>query len=401
MVALQTPPPSKANSSPQLPLFDAQTGRQNRGLGIFTKTHVKPTPQGFQRVHDFLLQDQSAKLLPKERVCNCLKKRIDKTKNREVKYNEIREKAHWANVQRCGGVWICPVCAKQITEKRREELKTGIDRWKNNHGGSVLLLTLTFSHSMGQPLKGLLLGLRKAMKRFYETTKVQAIFKEMGVKYKINGLEVTFGENGWHPHRHILLLTDHDNPDFDTYRDILADLWIKACVNSGLNAPSMQHGLDIRDGTYAQQYVSKWGLENELTKGHIKKGRNGSMTPFDLLQLSFDDVEVFGKKPSKLWQEFGIAIKGSRQLEWGRGLKKLLGIDEKTDEELAEETEQNAITLRPVDDFIFSLLCHYQKRHEFLQRLEHDWKNGCFGCGETEKLLIEILELELKRQEFT
>ena len=94
MVALQTSPPSKANSSPQLPLFDAQTGRQNRGLGIFTKTHVKPTPQGFQRVHDFLLQDQSAKLLPKERVCNCLKKRIDKTKNREVKYNEIRETAH-------------------------------------------------------------------------------------------------------------------------------------------------------------------------------------------------------------------------------------------------------------------------------------------------------------------
>ena len=186
MVALQTPPPpSKANSSPQLPLFDAQTGRQNRGLGIFTKTHVKPTPQGLQRVHDFLLQDQSAKLLPKERVCNCLKKRIDKTKNREVKYNEIREKAHWANVQRCGGVWICPVCAKQITEKRREELRTGIDRWKNNHGGSVLLLTLTFSHSMGQPLKGLLLGLRKAMKRFYETTKVQAILRKWGSNIKL------------------------------------------------------------------------------------------------------------------------------------------------------------------------------------------------------------------------
>ena len=84
----------------------------------------------------------------------------------------------------------------------------------------------------------------------------------------------------------------------------------------------------------------------------------------------------------------------------GTWTEKLLGIDEKTDEELAEETEQNAIILRPVDDFIFSLLCHYQKRHEFLQRLEHDWKNGCFGCGETEKLLIEILELELKRQEF-
>ncbi|MBV6575157.1 rolling circle replication protein, Rep63 protein, partial [Acinetobacter baumannii] len=75
---------------------------------------------------DFLLQDQSAKLLPKERVCNCLKKRIDKQKQREGKYNENRKKAHYANVQRCGSIWSCPVCAKQITEKRREELKKGL-----------------------------------------------------------------------------------------------------------------------------------------------------------------------------------------------------------------------------------------------------------------------------------
>ena len=161
----------------------------------------------------------------------------------------------------------------------------------------------------------------------------------------------------------------------------------------------MTHGLDLRDGTYAQEYVSKWGLESELTKGHIKKGRGESLTPFDLLQLSFEDQEVFGKKPSKLWQEFGIAIKGSRQLEWGRGLKKFLEIEEKTDEELAEETEQTAISLRTVDDYIFSLLCHYQKRHTFLECLERDYENGCFGCGETEKLLIHILEKHMKQLE--
>ena len=66
-------------------------------------------------------------------------KRIDKTKLREIKYNEERKKAHWSNVQRCGSIWICPVCAKQITEKRREELKNGIDRWKTNHNGAVFL----------------------------------------------------------------------------------------------------------------------------------------------------------------------------------------------------------------------------------------------------------------------
>ena len=61
-------------------------------LGIFTKSHVTVTNEGVQRVHEFLLQDQSARLLPKERVCNCLKKRIDKTKLRDIKYNEERKK---------------------------------------------------------------------------------------------------------------------------------------------------------------------------------------------------------------------------------------------------------------------------------------------------------------------
>ena len=71
----------------------AQNPTEKSGsLGIFTKTQVSLTPQGFQRVHDFLLQDQSAKLLPKERVSNCLKKRIDKTKLREIKYNEERKR---------------------------------------------------------------------------------------------------------------------------------------------------------------------------------------------------------------------------------------------------------------------------------------------------------------------
>lgn len=371
--------------------------KNSRPLGIFTKTQVSLTPQGFQRVHDFLLQDQSAKLLPRERVSNCLKKRIDKTRDREIKYNESRKKAHWCNVQRCGSIWVCPVCGKQVSEKRREELKTGLDRWRSRHNGAVFLLTLTFSHSMGQPLKSLLLGLRKAMKCFYEDSKVKAIQKELGVNYKIKGLEVTFGQNGWHPHHHVLLLNNSYRVDFKKYISELSVLWIKACKKAGLNAPSMTHGLDLRDGSYADQYVAKWGLESELTKGHIKKGRGDSLTPFDLLQLSIDDQEIYGKKASKLWQEFGIAIKGSRQLEWGRRLKSFLEIEEKTDEELAEETEKTAITLTSVDNYIFSLLCHYQKRHIFLECIERDYENGCFGSGETERLLISLCELEINR----
>ena len=365
-------------------------------LGIFTKSQVILTQQGLQRIHEYLLQDQSAKLLPQERVCNCLKKRIDKTKPRDIKYNEERKKAHYSNVQRCGSVWTCPVCAKQITEKKRSELEKGVDVWKNKHNGCLQLLTLTFSHSVGQPLRFSIEGLKKAYKIFLETTKVKQIFKLLGVHHKIRSFELTYGQNGWHPHFHVLLFTDRMYRGTDLQTE-LTQLWIKSCVKAGLNAPSMQHGLDLRDGTYAEKYVSKWGIEQEMTKGHIKQGRNGSYTPFDLLQYSIADATINNRTAKSLYQEYGIATKGARQLVWSRGLKTLLGIEEKTDEELAQETEQNAITLRTIDDYLFSLLCHYQQRHEFLRCLERDYENGCFGNGEAERLLIALLEHELER----
>lgn len=363
-----------------------------RVLGIFTISQVIHGAQGFQRSNDFLLQDQACKLLPKERVCNCLKKRIDKTKQREVKYNESRKKAHYSNTQHCASIWSCVPCAKRITEQRRMELKKGLDTWKTVHNGSVMLLTLTFSHSANESLKSLLERQRKAYKIFLETTKVKEIFKHLGVKYKIRSLEVTYGQNGWHPHFHVLLL-GYFQIDL-SYRNLLSELWIKSCIRAGLNAPSMTHGLDLRDGTYADKYVSKWGIESELTKGHVKKGRNGGFTAFDLLQLSMYDENVYDKDCGKLFQEFAIAMKGSRQLVWSRGLKDLLGIKEKTDQELVDETEKQSITLRTIDDYIFSLLCHYQKRWEFLRCLERDYENGCFGTGETEQLLTDILEKE-------
>lgn len=375
-------------------IYPASTLSMAKPLGIYTKLLVTPKNE---RLHDFILQDQSAKLLPKHRVCNCLKKRIDKNKNREIKYNESRKKAHWSNVQRCGSIWACPVCAKQVTEGRRSELSLGIERWKTNFSGGCLLLTLTFSHSLDMSLGMSLEGLKKAYQYFVEHRQVKKIFSSIGVLHKIKGLEVTWGQNGWHPHNHILLLTEHQVLGFESYRNLLASIWQNSCIKAGLRSPSIQHGLDIQDGTYAADYVAKWGLPEELTKGHLKKGRNGSYTPFDLLQLSIENESIHGKLPSKLWQEFVIAMKGAQQLRWGRGLKKLLLIEEKTDEELAEETEENAILLTDVDNYLFSLLCTYQKRHEYLRCIERDYENGCFGTGEAERLLIGLVEQDIER----
>ena len=74
-----------------------------------------------------------------------------------------------------------------------------------------------------------------------------------------------------------------------------------------------------------------------MTKGHVKSGRNGNATAWDLLKMSMLEG---GEQSGKLFQEFAICFKGSRQLDWSRGLKAMFSIDNKTDEELAEETEK-------------------------------------------------------------
>ncbi|MBU0375503.1 rolling circle replication protein, Rep63 protein, partial [Acinetobacter baumannii] len=122
-------------------------------------------------------------------------------------------------------------------------------------------------------------------------------------------------------------------------------------------------------------------------------------TPFDLLQLSTSDEIVHGRSSGKLFQEFALAMKGARQLVWARGLKALLEIEDKSDEELAEETDKTSITLTPVEDLVFSLLCTYQKRHEYLEAITRDYESGCFGNGEAENLINDLVQTEIRRLE--
>ena len=59
--------------------------------------------------------------------------------------------------------------------------------------------------------------------------------------------------------------------NIDGLRSFLALQWQNCCKKAGLPIPSIEHGVDLQDGTFALDYVSKWGLEDEMTKGHTKK----------------------------------------------------------------------------------------------------------------------------------
>lgn len=362
-------------------------------LGILTKSASTPDFKGLRanaikRAEKYALQNEAVRLLPSERVRFCLKHRIDASESVSVRYNERSNQAHYANVQRCGSVWLCPVCAAQISEGRRQELKAGIKQFSQSKG-SVYLLTLTNPHHHGDNLISLLAGQKKAIKYLWSDRKPKEHFSALGKVGHIISTEVTHGSNGWHPHFHILLFFSH-KIDIKSLNAFVASYWQHCCKKAGLKIPSLEHGCDLQDGTYAEQYVSKWGLEDEMTKGHIKKGQSGSATPWDLLRLSEDGCERSGR----LFQQYAIAFKGKRQLSWSRGLKALLLVDDTTDEQLASETEKDSIEVKQIALEIWRLIKRYKVRADFLKAVEMDMIDG---YNRSDMLIMEIAENHVKQ----
>ncbi len=361
-------------------------------LGIVTKTHSSLTSASISatrmvRSHDYILQDQASKLLPKERVCNCLKKRVTSQKPVMISYNASRDKTQYTNLQRCGSIIHCKVCAKIVTEKRRAELKKGTKTWKDK-GGFLYFITLTSRHNANTHFRTLKEGQSKAQNYFFTGGKAEKLFAELGKVGHIISNETTYSpENGHHPHKHILIFSDKQLSGFELYnlQKKLALHWQHCCELARIELPDLKHGLDLKDGTYADQYISKWGIEEEMTKSQQKSGKNGSYTPWDLLQLSIEDKPLSnGKLPSKLFQEYALVFKGSRLLSWSRGLKKLLNVLDITDDEVINETDKNSVIVLDVNSIVFALIKKYKVRHLYLDWVLADIKQ--FGLDNMAKI---------------
>ena len=369
-------------------------------LGIHGKLHVMPAGHDLQengtfskieyasrRIERYALQEVARSILREmterngkmtyvHQVRNCLRAKITKKKGVTLFYNVEREQANFGNLQRCYSVWNCPICSMTITEGRRTELKKGLSNWIDL-GGHAYLVTFTNSHHKGDDLGQLLQGQKKAFKKFWEKTKVVKMLKCLGYQGRIVATEVTWGQdNGWHPHYHMIFFFDHEI-DAKGLQSYLALEWKDACIKAGLKAPDLIHGVDVRNGTYAAQYVSKWGLEEEVTKGHLKKGLNGSLTPFDLLRGASTNNHF-----KTLFKQFADVFKGKQQLVWSKGLKDLLGIKQVTDEELIEETEKTSVEVSELGDMIWQLVLKYEKRAHVLELVERDYKYGTDTLGD-------------------
>ena len=323
---------------------------QGRGsLGNSAKSCANPMEY---RVARFSLQSVARSILPKSRTAKCLRIRAFDS-DIQIWQSAEHGTAFYGGLQTCGSVWACPVCAAKIAERRRAELQSAMALHKAS-GGCVNLLTLTTPHQKTDRLADLLDMQAKALHRFWRDRAVVAVFKEMGTVGHVRAVETTHGRksesnNGWHPHYHCLIFggvgVDLKRFDASQLRDWRVRLylrWAACCVKSGLGEPSFDHGLRLDGGEKAGNYVVKWGLEDEMTKGHTKKALHGE-TPFDFLRAYLADPT--DRQAAALFKEFAETFKGRRQLSWSKGLKARFAIEDATDDDLSNRPQDAAILL--------------------------------------------------------
>lgn len=299
------------------------------------------------RAERYALKSAARRLLPKDhRTTKCMHWRLP-DREIQVQKGATNDRAFYHGLQVCAMPWTCPVCATKISERRRQEVAKAIKQ-AEALGLQVFLLTLTVPHGLGDDVNDILNKMMAAWKRLWQGRQGQELRNSLGLFGHIRALEVTHGENGFHPHFHALLFF-HPQQATAAGWGSLPWIWQKVAVRSGLPAPSIDRGCRIDDGSRAAQYVAKgvWGLDSEVTKGHVKSGRKGARTPFDLLR----DYMHGDKAAGALWRVYVDAFAGRRQLHWSVGLKKLLSIAELSDDEIANKPEdEQSLLLASITD---------------------------------------------------
>lgn len=305
------------------------------------RSELKPVKTSQQaRAERWALKSVVNRMFPTSTTSKCSRWKIPNLSIRILKNPEY-QKAHYAGLERCGSVWLCPLCASKIAERRRCELVAAVSTARGI-GLQVLMMTCTVPHGVGDDVNEVKASMLKAWRKMIDSRAGKNMKKLLGVEGTIRAFEVTYGQNGFHPHFHVLIFAQSDFT-VQSFQNGFYPLWLDACVKAGLPAPSERHGLRVDDGSKAERYVTKWGLEDEMTKSHLKTSRDEKgQTPWDFLR---DVLNTGSERSEALFRVYANAFKGSRQLYWSNGLKAKLSIADVSDGELAALEEEHSTVL--------------------------------------------------------
>ena len=142
-------------------------------------------------------------------------------------------------------------------------------------------------------------------------------------------------------------------------------------------------------GDYVSKFGADWTAAHELTKAVVKKGRRAESRT--VAQLLADYALAGDTQAGALWREYAVLFKGKRQLVWSDGLRARLlpELEEKSDEELANEHDELAVLLATLTLSQWSRVVANDARAELLT---------VAGSGDREQLVsfLACLGVELE-----
>lgn len=306
-----------------------------------------------------------------DRVRRCGRKLVAE-KGRHADSVTVKEQggvAHFTGLETCGSIWADPVCSAKIRDGRATEIAHAAAAW-HDAGNTVVMIALTFPHDLGMRLASLLplvsdgfrhlisgrewAGTRERYvpprpskrggmlpERYYPAK--PGVRDQLGIAGTIRSMEVTHGEHGWHPHAHTLFFVEGQMPAEHLVQLIayLRKRWAVWITSQGYRVPHEQHGVDVQicasafeAGAYIAKNQDGRSVGNEMARADLKSAGRHSRTPFEIL----DDFRWTGDlEDLVLWHEYEKATKGHQCITWSKGLRQILAVADRTDEELAEE----------------------------------------------------------------
>jgi len=262
-----------------------------------------------------------------------------------------------------------------------------------------VMMTLTLRHVRKDDLRTLTNALKEAFRVVRQSHAFKDLIKDGRLEGSITAFESTWSAaNGWHPHLHICLFMRTgtgkaakrllsclraewsialkklgrdcgrsgfrlDPQEFD---EKTADSWLQDYLSKfgddcGLSLEAIaekRHFATVhKDNVVSAQ--SRWDMADELTGSMRKTGpgrskraqkkRSPGFTPWQILSIltSYEvgeEVSIPDAPDHKtciaLWLDFQRGMFRKNQLTWSQGLKSRVGVNDKSDEQLAEKDDE-------------------------------------------------------------
>ena len=249
--------------------------------------------------------------------------------------------AHFRGLETCGSIWQCPVCSNKILNRRADEVQELADAHEKA-GGAVYMATFTLRHHAFNKCRSLRDTVAQAWQKMQAGAPWARLKNRYGIAHTVRALEVTHGRNGWHPHIHVLLLTERalDDTEAEMLRLDLFERWETRIRKLG--GSSEIGAFDLRrasTGAEAAAYVAKWGAGHEIAKGAQKEAAGRSV--WNLLKASEHDDGA-----ARLFREYAKAFFRARHLTYSKGSREAYDLRyPATDAELAIDGKSEGETI--------------------------------------------------------